>query len=253
MEKETLRKADFFSGIVIALFGAWILFHGLQMPMKDSWGGVQNVWFVSPALFPLFVGSVVVVLGLLLSRHAWKTLGWAAMAGAARWLISRSCAVYLLQESALRFYAIGVLFLSYVYLYVPRVDFFLCSVLFLAAFITQFHLDQAWLLRKLFRFHLLGAAALLVYFATGLGSLLGRSLPFVSDFLVLGFLLAYILYTWTLVRTDPGLRRRLRTGLIVAVVTPFVIGPVFKYFLLVPLPFEGLVVELMDTLRYMEF
>ena len=33
------------------------------MPMKDTWGGVQNVWFVSPALFPLFVGAMIMLLG----------------------------------------------------------------------------------------------------------------------------------------------------------------------------------------------
>jgi hypothetical protein len=56
MEKERLRKADVFCGGIIFLFGAWIVWQAFNMPMKDSWGGVQNVWFVSPALFPLFVG-----------------------------------------------------------------------------------------------------------------------------------------------------------------------------------------------------
>jgi hypothetical protein len=52
MEKEKLRKADIFSGGIISLFGLWVISQALKMPMKDSWGGVQNVWFVSPALFP---------------------------------------------------------------------------------------------------------------------------------------------------------------------------------------------------------
>ena len=253
MEKEQLRKADFFSGIVIALFGAWILYHAFRMPMKDSWGGVQNVWFVSPALFPLFVGSVVVLLGLLLSRHAWKSVGRRAVAGSVRWLASRDCGRYLLGESVLRFFAIAVLFLSFVYLFIPRVDFFLSSVLFLVVFITQFHLDDAAILRKLFLFHGLGAAAFAAAFGAGLVSVLGRVLPFAGDLLVLAFLLGYGLYARFLVRDEPVLRRKLRTGLIVALVTPFAIGPVFKYFLLVPLPTEGLIVELMDRVRYLEF
>ena len=75
LEKEKLRKADVYSGIVIFLFGAWIVWQASKMPMKDSWGGVQNVWFVSPALFPLFVGGMIMLLGLLLFRTALKTIG----------------------------------------------------------------------------------------------------------------------------------------------------------------------------------
>ena len=66
LEKEKLRKADVYSGIIIFLFGAWVVWQATKMPMKDSWGGVQNVWFVSPALFPLFVGGMIMLLGLLL-------------------------------------------------------------------------------------------------------------------------------------------------------------------------------------------
>ena len=51
MEKEKLRKADAYCGIVIFIFGAWIVRQATKMPMKDRWGGVQNGWFVSPALF----------------------------------------------------------------------------------------------------------------------------------------------------------------------------------------------------------
>jgi hypothetical protein len=54
LEKENLRKADVYSGAVISLFGLWIVLQAIKMPMKDSWGGVQNVWYVSPAIFPLF-------------------------------------------------------------------------------------------------------------------------------------------------------------------------------------------------------
>jgi len=59
LEKEQLRKADIFSGLAIFLFGLFIVLMASEMPMKDSWGGVQNVWYVSPALFPLFVAGAM--------------------------------------------------------------------------------------------------------------------------------------------------------------------------------------------------
>jgi hypothetical protein len=41
--------------------------------------------------------------------------------------------------------------------------------------------------------------------------------------------------------------------MILSVAAPFLIGPVFKYLLLVPMPTEGLVVVLMDAVRYWDF
>jgi len=106
MDKEKLRKADFFSGIIILLFGAWIVIQAFKMPMKDSWGGVQNVWFVSPALFPLFVGFVIMLLGALLSRTAWKTVGKEEIGKVIRWLLSRGNVEFLTSAPTLRYYAI---------------------------------------------------------------------------------------------------------------------------------------------------
>ena len=90
LEKEKLRKADVYSGIIIFLFGAWVVWQASKMPMKDSWGGVQNVWFVSPALFPLFVGAMIMLLGLLLSRAALKTIGLKAFGNTLQWLLSKN-------------------------------------------------------------------------------------------------------------------------------------------------------------------
>ena len=154
MEKEKLRKADFFSGIIMSLFGVWMVSQAFKMPMKDSWGGVQNVWFVSPALFPLFVGSVIILLGALLARHAWKTVGRKEIGRVVRWLLSKANLVFLAGAPTLRFYAIAILFLSFVYLNIPRIDFFLGSVLFLSVFITMFYFDDDGLLKKLFFFYL---------------------------------------------------------------------------------------------------
>ena len=63
LKQENLRKADVYSGAAIFLFGLWVVLQALKMPMKDSWGGVQNVWYVSPAIFPLFVGCMIMLLG----------------------------------------------------------------------------------------------------------------------------------------------------------------------------------------------
>jgi hypothetical protein len=153
----------------------------------------------------------------------------------------------------LRFYSIVVLFLSFVYLNIPRIDFFLSAVLFLAVFITSFYFDDAGLLKKLFFFYLAGVILIIAYFSLGLNAPLGRIVPFPADFLALGFIVAYCGYAWSLVRKNAALRKKYRTAMIVAFASPLIVGTIFKYFLLVPMPAEGLVVAVMDYLWYLEF
>jgi MFS family permease len=253
MEKEKLRKADMFSGGIIFLFGLWIVSQAVKMPMKDSWGGVQNVWFVSPALFPLFVGAMIMLLGVLLIRIAYREVGPEESKRVLRWLGSPDLLRFLKTAPLLRFYAIVVLFFSFVYVTIPRIDFFLCSVLFLVVFISMFYFDDDALLKKMLFFYLSGTILLVVFLASGLSAALTSVLPYPGDWFVFAFIVAYCSYVRTLIRDDPALRLKFKTSLILSVATPFLIGPIFKYLLLVPMPKEGLVVVLMDAIRYWEF
>ncbi len=253
MDKDKLRKTDIYSGAAICLFGLWIILQALKMPMKDSWGGVQNVWYVSPAIFPLFVGCMIMLLGALLCRTALKMVGFKAFGETVRWLLSKSLLQFFNSIPNLRFYTIVVLFFSFVFLMIPRIDFFLSAFLFLTVFITSFYFDDAMLLRKLFFFYLAGIMVLIVYFALGLDDFLGKVVPFAADILTLCFIVSYSVYAWLLIRSNPVLRKKYRTAMIVAVVSPLVVGMIFKYFLLVPMPFEGLVVAVTDYFWYLEF
>jgi len=253
LEKEKLRKADIFSGGIIFLFGLWIVSQALKMPMKDSWGGVQNVWFVSPALLPLFVGAMIMLLGALLIRIAYREVGSEELKRVLRWLGSPDLLRFLKTAPLLRFYAIVVLFFSFVYVNIPRIDFFLCSVLFLVVFISMFYFDDDNLLKKMFFFYLSGTILLVILMASGLSATLTSVLHYPSDWFAFAFIIAYCIYVRTLIRDNPALRLKFKTSLILSVVTPFLIGPIFKYLLLVPMPKEGLVVALMDAIRYWEF
>ena len=253
MEKDKLRKADIFSGGVIFFFGLWIISQGLKMPMKDSWGGVQNVWFVSPALFPLFVGAMIAILGALLVRTALKEVGVSAFKNVLRWFFSPDLAQFLKTPPVMRFYAMAVLFMAFVFLNIPRIDFLLSSVLFLIAFISMFYFDDDVLLKRMFFFYLAGTFACMIFFLLGLSKALESTLPYPSDWLTLIFICAYVIYARTLISKSPQLLKKYRTSLILAVIVPFIICPIFKYFLLVPMPKEGLVVALMDAIWYWDF
>jgi len=253
MDKDKLRKTDIYSGAAICLFGLWIILQAIKMPMKDSWGGVQNVWYVSPAIFPLFVGCMIMLLGALLCRTALKMVGFKAFSQTVRWLLSKKLLQFFNSIPNLRFYTIVVLFLSFVFLTIPRIDFFLSAFLFLTVFITSFYFDDAMLLKKLFFFYLAGIIVLILFFAIGLNDPLGRIVPFPADILTILFIGSYSVYAWMLIRSSPMLRKKYRTAMIVAFVSPFVVGMIFKYFLLVPMPSEGLVVAVTDYFWYLEF
>ncbi|MFZ0133682.1 MAG: hypothetical protein WAK95_14170 [Desulfobacterales bacterium] len=253
MEKEKLRKADIFSGGITFLFGLWIVGQALKMPMKGSWGGVQNVWYVSPALFPLFVGGMIMLLGALLIRIALKQVGFKELARVVRWLGGPEAVRFLKTAPLIRFYAAVVLLFGFVFLYIPRVDFFLGSVLFLEVFISMFYFDNDGLLKKLFFFYLAGTIAFIIFLASGPARALVPVLHHPNDWFALVFIIGYCIYAWQLIRDIPGLRKKYKISLILSVAAPFLIGPIFKYLLLVPMPKEGLVVALMDALRYWEF
>ena len=65
---------------------------------------------------------------------------------------------------------------------------------------------------------------------------LNQVVLFSGDILAIGFIIAYCVYAWMLIRKDPALRKKYRTAMIVAFLAPFLVGMIFKYFLLVPMP-----------------
>ena len=117
----------------------------------------------------------------------------------------------------------------------------------------MFYFDDDTILKKMLFFYLIGTAFFIVYFALNLPAIFNPVIPFASDWLALGFIISFCIYTWILIRGIPLLRKKYRTSLILAVTTPFLIGPIFKYFLLVPMPTEGLIVAAMDVIWYWEF
>jgi hypothetical protein len=251
MDKDRLRKADIFSGIAFSVLGIYIIFQAVKMPMKGSWGGVHNVWYVSPALFPLLVGAMITLTGGLLARTAIKEVGFEAVKQVGRYLLSPAFSTFLKQESTIRFYAVITVLISFVFGFVPRVDFFLSAIAFLLVFILLFFLEDARILMKLFKFY---ACQILIFFVlilTPLHTLLSGVVPYPADILMLGFIFSFALYAHRLCRKNDLLKKKYMTGLIVAVIAPIFIGICFKYLLLVPMPFEGMGIAVLDYIWYL--
>ena len=253
MDKERLRRADLITAVILILFGAWIIGDAFTMPMKDSWGGVMNVWYVSPALFPLTIGSAIVLLGILLFGIALKAVGVRQVMVHVTAFIDEKRQGRLISMPTMRFFAIVFLFLFFVYMNIPRVDFFISSLLFLIVFIVMFYIEDEAVFVRLAIFYFTGSMGFLFYFVLGFNAALTGRVPYPADILTVIFLVSYMVYAWRLVRGDAALRKRYAIGIIVAVSVPIILCPAFKYFLLVPLPCEGIVVTVMDEVYYTLF
>ena len=252
MEREKLRKADFFSGGVVLAVGLFIISQGVQMPMKDSWGGVQNVWFVSPALFPLFVGAMLCLLGALLMRTAVRSVGAEGLREVFQFIGSSRLMEFLKTGESARFYGIVLNLFVYVYLMVPRIDFFLASVFFLLTFFFMYYCGGHDAMMR-FLWLLLGWAALLLLLIAvaadqGVSAVLVAPLDWLAV-VALVVLVAVAVHTF---RDEEESRRKLRTSLLLGITGPLLIGVIFKFLLLVPLPREGIVVWLLELIWYAE-
>jgi hypothetical protein len=240
MEKPRLRGADVATGVILILFGAWVLWQAFHMPMKDSFGGVMNVWYVSPALLPMIIGVGIIALAASILVHALKEGGAAALRQMVRDFGARG------GEGGIRFLAILVPLLSLVFMNLRRIDFFLCVILFLYFMIAVFYIDDARVLRRSLVFYTAEMVLLLVLFLLRLDRRLNASFAYATDVLALLLFLATVLFIRLQAGGAAEVRRKLRQAMAMTLVTPLVLVPVFRFLLRVPLPYEGGIVNLMS-------
>lgn len=245
MEKTKLRGADLITGVVLIVFGVFVLIMAFQMPMKDSWGGVMNVWFVSPALFPLFIGGGIILLAVNILIHALKNGGLQAVREIIK--IKKQGGI---SEPGIRFLAILLPLFSLVYMNLPRIDFFISILLFLTFFITVFYLDDMVILKKLLIVYGIMMGFLLVIFITGISSFLEKISPYVIDVIGLVLFFSLIFIIKRMIRGNDDYNRKFRHAMIMSVITPLILVPTFRFFLRVPLPKEGGIVDLMYLVYY---
>ncbi len=244
MQGQKLRRADFVTSLILLGFGAWMLLEAFRMPMRDTFGGVQNVWYVSPALFPLIVSIGILVLATALLAHAIRSGGAAALVHSLKNLAETD------REPLIRFGGILLGLVSFVYLYIPRVDFFLATILMLFYFVTAYYLDDHAFLKRFMILYSGGCILFIVLFATPLAASLNRSFTYSTDVIALFFFVAMVLFARGATRGNPGHRARIRLALIVTFITPLILIPVFRYFLRVQMPREGGIIEMMHLIYY---
>lgn len=245
MELQKLRKADFLTSIIVILFGLFVTIMSLQMPMTASYGGVQSHWYVAPALFPLSIGVGLILLGTVLMIIAVKDGGLRV------WLDElKDKSKKKISEKNIRVYVIMFAIGAFIYLFIPYIDFVLSISTFLLYICSIFYLENRTVFAKLTRFFIMESIILLILLITGIDDMLLGYYVYSLDVLALLAIAAMFIYARSITGNDKELRRKLRTVLLVAVITPLILCPLFRYPLLTPLPNEGIILDHLNLIYY---
>jgi hypothetical protein len=131
MPKEKLRHADVVTALLLIGLSSAVLIGASRMPLRGTYGGVVNVWYVSPAAMPFVIGAGLFLMAITLLRAS-------AREGGHRGLIP----YFALRLRGLstnrqvhRMVGVVALLGIYVYVLLGRVNFFVASSLYLTVFI----------------------------------------------------------------------------------------------------------------------
>ncbi len=233
------RPSDLWTGLVLLLLAAAMAGGALQFPLRGTYAGVRNAWYVSPALFPLIVALCIGLLAVTLIVRTLRA-GLREADGSPFAALKGQGDVVL----------IAGIIAAFVVALVPRVDFIVAGFLFLAAFTLAFHVHEPRVARLALTTYFLTATALLAMAGLGLTPAPRGTAAHLVDATAL--LVAALMLLVARFLTGPGSDARHGVGqcLAVALATPLVLGIAFKFLLLVPLPREGLVVVALESVYY---
>lgn len=248
MDKSKLRGADLITGFLFFVLGVWILFESFQMPLKDSYAGVNSTWFVSPALMPLIIGVAIILLAITIFMHGMKHGGKDALA--VIWASRKG--KKLLSDGNIRYTSVLFPLITMVYMNLTMVDFFLTLVLYLGFTITVFYIDDSDFMRSTLYFYIGEMAVLFIIAVFGLDVLFESMFKYLVDIIALVLIIALTIWMLLKLRKVSGenIKLKFRKAMMMTYLSPLVLVPTFRFLLRVPLPKEGGIVDIMALIYY---
>ncbi|RDV29143.1 tripartite tricarboxylate transporter TctB family protein [Alteromonas aestuariivivens] len=244
-------QQDFKVALVLLAVAVALLVHTLGFPMSGSYGGVDNQWFVSPALFPLLVCGLLVICSGMLLYKATRKQGFRGFGELRGWLGD-----WRNERIKDRWYVIGLL-LVYVYVYIPSTDFYLASVVFLLSLTSRFYYPMVNGLSRSSTLHLVLALCLI---AVKLNVNVSEDTHWLSinydedaiRYSDLSMLMALMcLLTLSVCFPQNKDRKRAVIQVLVVLLVPLLLVCTFNFLLYVPMPVEyGTVSDFLNYLVY---
>jgi hypothetical protein len=239
-EELALHGWDFLFSVVVILFSLFIIANSLTMPFSGTVGGVKTTWYESPGLLPLFIGCALFLAGIVLFTNNAKENGRALFLERFK---DVNPAGFLISGGGI---------LTYIYIMITWYDFFLASFVFLLFYIGLYYLDEPKLSKKLIKIYSAFMVLSLAVFGSGLDETINAGYEFTTDIILVIAAIA-MLYVFKSSEKHYGaeFKKKVKTLALVSFIFPLVLCPIFRYFLLVPLPKEGIVVEqILNTTYY---
>lgn len=248
MEKTKLRGADILTSSIFFLLGAYIIAEAFTMPLKDSYAGVDSVWYVSPALMPLIIGSAMVLLAIFIFLHAMKEGGIPTFKA----FFAKKEKKRIWNDANVRYAAVLIPLVAMVYLNITRIDFFLTIALYLSFTIGVFYFDDPRITRSMTKLYSIEMGLLLVLALFGLDKALKGIFAYSLDAVAALMIAIVIIGLRRMMKKYPGTatNKKFHQAMWMTWMTPVLVVPIFRFMLRVPLPVEGAVVNLMSFIYY---
>ena len=163
MQEQKHRNAakDFVSGVVLVLFGVFIIVDALNLK-------IYNTFLDAPGFFPTIVGAVLALLGGILAFIGFRLGGLAELKEI---LNGRFLKRFVTDESTVRVLILIALMAVYVWVLLGRMHFILATGLYLTANFLYLKANRHWWVSVL----IAAATSAIVFYAFKLG--FGISMP----------------------------------------------------------------------------
>lgn len=251
---DTGRQYDFKFALIMMLLLVWLISVTLSFPMSGSYGGVENQWYVSPALFPLFLLGALFICVSALLISTMKQKGYQDFFSLQHWIGDKTD-----QAVVDKWLIIGLLVI-YVYVLIPSTDFYLATTVFVSSLTSIFYLQinhaRKWILA-------LNSSLILVLVLIRLHFQQEQDLSLLDinslENSILYCDIATTLALAILLSLKVGLgfkkdKSKLIYSLIAALLVPLILILLFSFLLYVPMPVEyGTVINMLNWLIYEQF
>jgi len=163
MEGKKNRNAakDFASGILLVLFGIYIIIESLNMK-------VYNTFIDAPGFFPLIIGIVLTILGAILALIGFRTGGAGELKEV---LTGKFLKAFATDETTIRVLILLAMMAVYIYVLVGRMHFILATSIYLIANFLYLKAVKRWWISIIIAV----VASVVIYYAFMLG--LGITMP----------------------------------------------------------------------------
>ena len=157
MEEKKNRNAakDFFCGILLVLFGAYVIIDSLSMK-------VYNTFIDAPGFFPTLIGAVLVLLGGLLAIIGFKLGGARELKEVCNGAFLKQ---FLTSDSTVRVVILVAMMVVYIYILLGRMHFIIATSIYLIANFLYLKATKQWWLGIIIAV----AMSVIVFYAFKLG------------------------------------------------------------------------------------